>query len=116
QMEVLVPRSELTLKEVAGTKLYSVDVIGEVLKDGDLFEHFRYRFDYPAESAGEKLPVVVDRLLRPAAYTLRLKVADANANREAIVETAAAVPDVLRPGDDATVSRIAKAMESDRPL
>jgi VWFA-related protein len=116
QVTILVPKSELVVKEVGGTKAYGVDVIGEVLKDGDLFEHFRYRFDYPAESAGDKLPVVVDRLLRPAAYTLRFKVSDANANREAIVETAANVPEVLRPGDETTVARIAKEIESDRPM
>lgn len=115
QVTVLVPKSELTVKDVAGTKMFSVDVIGEVLKDGDIFERFRYRFDYPAATAGDKLPVVVDRLLRPAAYTLRLKISDANANREAIVETAADVPEMPRPGD-ATVARIAKEMEADHPL
>jgi len=116
QLAILVPRSELTVKEVAGTKQYGVDVTGEVLKDDEIFERFLYRFDYPAESAGEKLPVVVDRLLRPAAYTLRIKVADANANREAIVETAATVPDTPRVGDSATVSSIARAMAADRPM
>ncbi len=115
QVVILVPRSELVVKEVGATKAYGVDVIGEVLRDGELFEHFRYRFDYPAESAGDKLPVVVDRLLRPAAYTLRIRVADANAKREAIVETAANVPEVLRPGDETTVARIVKDIESDKP-
>jgi VWFA-related protein len=115
QVTVLVPKSELTVKDVSGTKMFSVDVIGEVLKDGDIFERFRYRFDYPSATAGDKLPVVVDRLLRPAAYTLRLKITDANANREAIVETAADVPEMPRPGD-ATVARIAKEMEADHPL
>src|SRR5207253_2947442 len=33
QLIVLVPKSQLLLKEVAGTKLFSVDVIGEVNKD-----------------------------------------------------------------------------------
>ncbi len=116
QVTVLVPKSELVVKEVAGATVYGVDVVGEVLKDGEMFEHFRYRFDYPAASAGEKLPVVVDRLLRPAAYTLRLRLSDANANREAIVETAANVPEVPQSGGEATVSRIAKAMEADQPL
>jgi VWFA-related protein len=115
QVTIFVPRSELVVKEVGATKAYAVDVIGEMLKDGELFEHFRYRFDYPAESAGDKLPVVVDRLLRPAAYTLRLRVSDANANREAIVETAANVPEVPRPGDETTVARIVKDIESDKP-
>ncbi|HEV2722835.1 MAG TPA: VWA domain-containing protein, partial [Thermoanaerobaculia bacterium] len=117
QVIVLVPKSELVMKEVAGAKQYGVDVVGEVLKNGELFEHFRYRFDYPAASAGETLPVVIDRLLRPAAYTLRLRLSDANANREAIVETAVNVPEVLKAGgDSATVSRIAKEMESDQPM
>src|SRR5438128_3430322 len=33
QMTLLIPRSQLTAKDVNGTKLYSLDVTGEVLKD-----------------------------------------------------------------------------------
>ena len=50
EMTILVPRSQLVLKEVGGTKLYSLDVVGEVLKDERLFENYRYRFDYPPTS------------------------------------------------------------------
>lgn len=102
QVTILVPKSQLVAKEVAGSTLYSIDVTGEVLKDGNVFEHFRYRFDYPAASAGAKLPVVVDRLLRPAAYVLRIKVADANANAEAITETEAKVPEALQAAGGST--------------
>src|SRR4029079_12350537 len=84
QVTVLVPKSELTVKDVAGTKMFSVDVVGEVIKDGDIFERYRYRFDYPAATAGEKLPVVVDRLLRPAPYPLRLTITAAKPKPAAI--------------------------------
>src|SRR5258707_4069614 len=49
EITILVPRSQLTVKEVNNTKLYSLDVTGEVLKDDQLFENYRYRFDYPGD-------------------------------------------------------------------
>jgi len=113
QLIVLVPKSQLVLKEAAGTKLFSVDVIGEVNKDDKLFEHFRYRFDFPAGTQAEKLPVIVDRLLHPAEYVARLKVSDANANTEAIVETPLTVPDVaVRTAESAKVSQITSEIAS----
>src|SRR5439155_6096233 len=48
EMTILVPRSQLVVKAVGGTNLYSLDVVGEVLKDDKHFESYRYRFDYPA--------------------------------------------------------------------
>src|SRR5207253_10775539 len=58
EVTLLVPRSQLTVKDVAGTKTYSVDVVGEVLKDEQLFENYRYRFDFPGDSTAEKFPIV----------------------------------------------------------
>ncbi len=95
QMTLLVPRSELTLKDVGGTKLYSLDVIGEVLKDDQLFENYRYRFDYPGDIKDEKVAVVIDRFLRPADYKARIKLLDANSGAEAIVEKTITVPELL---------------------
>ncbi|HEX8154563.1 MAG TPA: GWxTD domain-containing protein, partial [Thermoanaerobaculia bacterium] len=43
EMTVLVPRSQLTQKDVGGTSVYSIDVTGEVLREGQLYENFRYR-------------------------------------------------------------------------
>ena len=52
-------------------------VDGEVLRQGTLFESFRYRFDLPAESVdGAEIPLVVERYLRPGDYTLILRVED----------------------------------------
>ncbi|HMC22748.1 MAG TPA: VWA domain-containing protein [Thermoanaerobaculia bacterium] len=95
QMTVLVPRAQLTMKDVDGTKLYSLDVTGEVLKDDQLFENYRYRFDYPGDIKDEKVAVVIDRFLRPADYKARIRVLDPNSNAEAIIEKAITVPELL---------------------
>jgi Ca-activated chloride channel family protein len=95
EFTVLVPRSQLAVKDVNGTKLYSLDVVGEVLKDEQLFENYRYRFDYPGDTSSEKIAVVIDRFLRPADYKARIKVADANSGAEAIVEKLVTVPEIF---------------------
>jgi Ca-activated chloride channel family protein len=94
ELTILVPKAQLAAKEVGSTTLYSIDVTGEVLKDGQMFETYRYRFDYPAGIASEKVAVVVDRILLPAQYTSRIKVADINSGAEVIVETPLTVPDL----------------------
>ena len=90
-----MPRSQLTLKEVNNTKLYSLDVTGEVLKDDQLFENYRYRFDYPGDIKDDKVAVVIDRFLRPADYMARVRVQDINSGAEAIVEKPITVPEIF---------------------
>jgi len=95
EITILVPRSQLTLKEVNNTKLYSLDVTGEVLKDNELFENYRYRFDYPGDLKDDKIAVVIDRFLRPADYMARGRVQDINSGAEAIVEKPITVPELF---------------------
>ncbi len=95
EMTVLVPRSALTVKDVNGTKLYSLDVTGEVLKNDQLFENYRYRFDYPGDITSEKLAVVLDRFLRPADYKARIRVRDVHSGAEAIIEKEITVPELF---------------------
>ncbi len=95
EMTVLVPRSAIVSKDVGGVKLYSLDVTGEVLRDGDLYENYRYRFDFPADVKDEKLPLVIDRFLRPADYQSRIKVTDVNSTAEAILENKISVPEIF---------------------
>jgi Ca-activated chloride channel family protein len=94
ELTIPVPRAKLAVTDVAGTKTYRVDVTGEVLKDDKLFEKYRYRFDFPADTKLDMLPVVIDRLLPRGVYKLRLKVADAQSRAEAIVEKEVEVPEV----------------------
>jgi Ca-activated chloride channel family protein len=95
EITILVPRSQLTLKEVNNTKLYSLDVTGEVLKDSQLFENYRYRFDYPGDLKQDKVAIVIDRFLRPADYMARIRVQDINSGAEAIIEKPITVPEIF---------------------
>ncbi|HEX2223054.1 MAG TPA: VWA domain-containing protein, partial [Thermoanaerobaculia bacterium] len=70
---------------------YSFLVDGEILREGELFDHFRYRFNVPVSGAprastipgapADVLPLVFQRNLRPGTYTLVLKVEDLAAKR-----------------------------------
>ncbi len=54
---------------------------GEVLRNDELFESFRYRFDLPYHEGQEPLPLVVERYLRPGDYRLVLKVRELGLDR-----------------------------------
>jgi Ca-activated chloride channel family protein len=95
QLMLLVPRAELSPAVAGAAEVYTIDVSGEVLRDGQLWEKYRYRFDFPAEVATEKFPIVIDRLLRPAEYVSRVKVTDANTGAEAVVEMPLVVPEIF---------------------
>jgi len=50
---------------------------GELLRKGELFEHFRYRFTLrPNDLVGGRFPLVFQRYLRPGEYTLVVKLED----------------------------------------
>ncbi len=95
EITATVARADATLKEVGGTTNYSFDVTGEVLKEGKLFENYRYRFDFPGDTKLEKLPLIIDRFLRPNDYTVRLKISDVHSGAETIVEKAVTVPELF---------------------
>ena len=122
QMTLLVPRSQLTAKDVGGTLTYSIDVIGEVLRNDQLWEKYRYRFDYPGDIKDEKLPLIVNRLLRPQTYRARIKIVDVNSGAEAIVEQDLDVPQIFESAEqvaaqkaaDATLAQIKASVESTR--
>ena len=111
EITVLLKRDQLVAKDVQGARFYNVDVNGEVLKDGKLFETYHYRFDFPAAGLGEQIPIVIERFLRPADYTSRIKLTDVNATAEAIVEKALTVPEVAD-----SPERVAAATEGNATL
>jgi len=95
EVTIMVPRAQLTPKEVGAVTVYSVDVTGEVLRDEQLYENYRYRFDFPGDVKDEKLPVILDRFLRPGDYKSRIKVVDVHSGAEAILESDLAVPEIF---------------------
>ena len=62
-----------------GYRSWNFLLTGEVLRDGRLFDNFRYKFDFPAGEAS--FPLVFQRFLRPGEYTLVLKVEDVNSGK-----------------------------------
>ena len=56
---------------------------GEVLRRGELFENFRYRFEPRLRAGGEAaaIPLITERYLRPGPYRLVVKVRELEADR-----------------------------------
>ncbi|MGH9458669.1 MAG: VWA domain-containing protein [Thermoanaerobaculia bacterium] len=92
ELLVTVDKAALQVKDLEGSRFYNVDVTGEILKGEKLFENFHYRYDFPADAAGEQLGIVVERFLRPADYKARIKIVDVNGGGEAILEKDLEVP------------------------
>ena len=88
-----VPASEAGAVQLAGSRTYNFLLTGEVVRDGELFDSFRYRFDLPASEA-ETLPLVFQRTLRPGEYTLVVKLEDMGSGRFFRAERPLSVPAV----------------------
>ncbi len=76
---------ELGTTPVGDIEVVQLDVIGEITSRQEVMvDRFRYLFSLP--QAGDRVGLVVDRLLRPGEYRLRLKVEDVHSNHAAIDE------------------------------
>ncbi len=90
-VEAAALRGEASGKAPAVTALL---LDGEVLRDDELFDHFRYRFELSAErlSGATTLPFSARRFLRPGSYTLVLRLQDPASRRVFRSERALEVP------------------------
>ena len=109
---VVPPGVAGTLEPAAGVPAagasHSFLVTGEVVRDGQLFDRFRYSFEIPAASprrgadgtrAAAAVPLVFQRYLRPGPVTLLLKIEDLFARRFARAEKTFDVPKVETAAD-----------------
>lgn len=94
EMTVTVPAASLSSRTIEDADVFNLDVTGEILREGKIFDTFQYRFDYPREVVGENVPVMIERFLRPASYKARLRIIDINSGGEAIVEQDLEVPQI----------------------
>ena len=106
ELAVTLPVESLGTKTIEDARVLNLDVTGEILRDGKIFDNFHYRFDYPTEVVGESVPVMIERFLRPASYTARIRVIDINSGGEAILEQEIEVPEIRE-----SVSRAEAAQE-----
>ena len=87
-----VPKEQLAPTRLGEHLFYNLILDGEVLRQGELFETFRYRFDFPADGTPVKVPLVVQRYLRPGPYKLIVRVEDAASQRMSRTELDLEVP------------------------
>jgi VWFA-related protein len=97
-----VPASEAGLGKLGEHRSYNFLINGEVLQNGELFDNFRYRFDFPgtevpagadnADGGDATLPLVFLRNLRPGDYTLVLRLEDINSGKLFRAERTLTVP------------------------
>jgi Ca-activated chloride channel homolog len=92
-----VPAGAAGQAALGEARSYNLLLTGEVVRDGELFDSFRYKFDLPAvtaEAAPAALPLAFERPLRPGDYTLIVKVEDVNSGKLFREERALSVPAV----------------------
>ncbi len=100
-----VPIAEALLSDVESRPSYNFVLDGEILLKGELFEHFRYRFNLSAGQAqGDQLPLAFQRYLRPGSYELVLKVEDLNRPAFFRATVPLEVPQVTAPPPEVTAA------------
>ena len=93
---------------------YNLLMTGEVLEGRELFDSFRYKYDFPGESQ-QALPLVFQRYLRPGHYKMVVKLEDLNGGKLNRTEIELVVPQLdseaaaLPPADPATAKLLAEA-------
>ena len=112
QAVLRVPVAEASTVELVGRESYNFQLTGEVLRDAELFESFRYKFDLPAAAVtGDTLTLAFQRSLRAGSYRLVLKLEDLNSGRYQRLEQVVEVPRVEEellppPPDDPETARL----------
>ena len=70
---------------VGDVDVIQLDVVGEITSTGEVMvDRFRYLFSVP--QADEQVGLMVDRLIRPGDYNLRIKVEDVHSKHAAVAE------------------------------
>lgn len=103
---ITVQASDATQAQLGDFRSYNFILNGEILQNGELFENFRYKFDFPAtpaagtastDATGLTLPLIFQRPLRPGDYTLVVRIEDLNGKKQFRSEQKLAVPAVDTP-------------------
>ncbi len=94
---ISVPAAAVAAETGSGPPAYRFVVDGEVLREERLFDDFRYRFELPPTGLeDDRIPIVIQRFLRPGSYHLALRVQDLGSGRFFRVEREVEVPGVAR--------------------
>ncbi len=70
---------------VGDVDVVQLDVVGEITSNGEIMvDRFRYLYSVP--HADDRVGLLLDRLIRPGDYNLRLKVEDVHSNRASVIQ------------------------------
>jgi Ca-activated chloride channel family protein len=100
QAVVGVEASSAGVAQLADHRSYNFSLNGEIIQNGELFDSFRYKFDFPAApsndaaAAAGKLPLVFQRYARPGEYKIVLKLEDLNSQKVFRAERTLTVPEM----------------------
>ncbi|HYG63146.1 MAG TPA: VWA domain-containing protein [Thermoanaerobaculia bacterium] len=91
-----VPASAAGQIQLADHRSHNFVLTGEILQGKELFDSFRYKFDFPVgdQTADGGLPLIFQRYLRPGDYKMILKLEDLNAKKFFRIEKPLKVPQV----------------------
>lgn len=85
RMMIHVPLAEAPGRRFDDELFHSFQLVGEVIRDGRLFEGFRYRFEGPTPDGVAAIPIGFTRYLRPGSASVRVLVEDVYSGRFAQV-------------------------------
>jgi Ca-activated chloride channel family protein len=107
---IMAPSEGMGTAKVGDLDVIQIDVVGEITREGEMYDRFRYAFTFP--SGSKLLPAQVERELRPGSYHLRLKVEDTHSNRSSLKEmdfTVTVPPAADLPADEAAAAVVEAA-------
>jgi len=79
--------------EIDGSDCYVFELQGEILRGGEVFDQFQYRYQFPvAEITGPRIPLVAERNLRSGVYHLKIGLFDAAGEKISETEKKFEVP------------------------
>ena len=116
QTAIEVEPQAVKLAELGTARSYNLMLNGEILREGKLFENFRYKYDFAEKEITDAttLPLVFQRYLRPGDYRLLIKLEDLNGGGFFRYDEPLIVPEVEaapppKPDDPETARILAEA-------
>jgi VWFA-related protein len=96
-----VAAGDAGLAQLGEHRSFNFLINGEILQNGQLFDSFRYKFDFPGSETS--LPILFQRYVRPGDYTLIVRLEDINSGK------------IFREERKVTVPAVDKAMPAPPP-
>ena len=82
QTSVYIDTTEIGLADLGDANSYNFVLVGEILRDDELFDTFHYQFNVPESSVqSTEIPLLFERKVRPGDYKVIVKLEDLNTGK-----------------------------------